>query len=54
MTSGPTDYPASWPGARNQPAAPATSTEAIMLAIDSFISALSPAEFDQLVARTRG
>jgi len=25
-----------------------------MLAIDSFIAALSPEEFDQLVSRTRG
>jgi hypothetical protein len=54
MTSPPTDYPSNWPGARNQTTAPATPTEAIMLAIDSFISALSPEEFDQLVARTRG
>jgi len=54
MTSGPTDYPSNWPGARNQPAAPATPTEALQLAIDSFVSALSPAEFAQLVARTRG
>ena len=54
MTSGPTDYPSNWPGARNQAGAPATPTEAIMLAIDSFISALSPEEFNQLIARTRG
>ena len=54
MSDGPTDYPASWPGARNQPAVPATPTEAIMLAIDSFISALTQEQFDQLVSRTRG
>ena len=56
MTSGPTDdaYPSNWPGARNQPAAPATPVEAVMLAIDSFVSALTPEEFTQLVARTRG
>ena len=45
MTSGPTDYPSSWPGARNQVAAPATPSEAIQLAIDSYIAALSPQEF---------
>ena len=32
MTSPPTEYPSNWPGARNQPAAPATPTEAIMIA----------------------
>jgi hypothetical protein len=54
MTSGPTDYPSNWPGARNQPTAPATPTDAIQLAIDAYISALTPEEFDQLVGRTRG
>jgi len=52
MTSGPTDYPNNWPGARNQAPTPATPVEAVMLAIDSFVSALSPEEFDQLVQRT--
>ena len=52
MTSGPTDYPASWrpPGAP----APAAPIEALMLAIDAYISALSQFDFDQFVSRTRG
>jgi hypothetical protein len=54
MISGPTDYPANWPGARSQAAAPAAPAEAVALAIDSYISALTPDEFDQLVQRTRG
>jgi hypothetical protein len=33
---------------------PAAPIEAIMLAVDSYIAALSPQEFDQLVSRTRG
>ena len=54
MTSGPTDYPSNWPGARNQPAAPTTPIEAIQLAFDAYIAALSQSEFDQLVNRARG
>jgi hypothetical protein len=54
MTSGPTDYPSNWPGARNQPAPPAAPTEALMLALDAFVASLSDAEFQALVARTRG
>jgi hypothetical protein len=53
MTSPPTEYPSNWPGARNQPAAPATPAEAVALAVDAFISALTPEEFNQLVQRTR-
>ena len=54
MTSGPTDYPSNWPGARNQPAAPTTPIEAIQLAFDAYISALTPEEFTRLIQRTRG
>ena len=54
MTNLPTEYPSNWPGARSQAAAPATPTEALMLAIDAFVAALSQSEFDQLVSRTRG
>lgn len=52
MTSPPTDYLSNWPGAR-PPAAPAAPIEAIMLAIDSFVAALSPEEFAAMVQRTR-
>ena len=54
MNDGPTDYPASWPGARTQPAAPATPAEAVALAVDSYVAALSEDEFTAMVARTRG
>jgi hypothetical protein len=54
MKSGPTDYPSNWPGARNQPAAPATPCEAVALAVDAYVSSLSEPDFQALVARTRG
>jgi hypothetical protein len=55
MTGPPTEYPASWtPRGTPQAASPAAPIEAIMLAVDSYIAALSPQEFDQLVSRTRG
>jgi len=57
MTGPPTDYPSNWPGARQPaaaPAVPAAPAEALALAVDSFIAALTPEEFAQLVARTRG
>ena len=55
MTTPDDSYPSAWtPREARQPAAPAAPAEAIMLAIDSFIAALSPEEFDQLVSRTRG
>jgi hypothetical protein len=53
MTSPPTEYPSNWHGARPS-APPAAPSEALALAIDSFIAALTPEEFNQLVARTRG
>ena len=54
MTTPDDSYPANWPGARNQPAAPTTPIEAIQLAFDAYIAALSQSEFDQLVNRARG
>ena len=57
MTTGPTDYPSSWTprGAPQQapPPAQAAPIEPIMLAIDSYLSALTPDQFDELVRRTR-
>jgi hypothetical protein len=58
MTSGPTDYPDAWkprgaPQAPSPTEPPTAPAEAIALAIDSYISALSPQEFDQLIQRTR-
>ena len=35
-------------------AAPPAPAEALQMAVDSYIAALSPEEFAQLVARTRG
>ena len=47
-------YPSAWtPREARSHQAPAPS-EAVALAIDSYIAALSPEEFNQLVARTRG
>lgn len=53
--TGPTDYPDSWkPGRAAQPAPSVAPAEAVAMAVDSFIAALSQQEFDALVARTRG
>ena len=57
MTSGDDSYPSAWTPRGAQPPAPpapAEAVEAIMLAIDSFIAALSQDELDQLLQRTRG
>ncbi len=54
MTSGPTDYPDSWKTGRAARPSPDTPSEAVALAVDGFIAALSDADFDALVARTRG
>src|SRR5262245_39328452 len=54
LTTPDDSYPSTWPGARPQPAAPAAPTEAIQLAIDAYIAALSPQEFTEMVSRTRG
>jgi hypothetical protein len=54
MTSGPTDYPASWrPNGAPPPDTPAPG-EAIAMAVDAYVASLSDAEFQALVARTRG
>jgi hypothetical protein len=47
--TGPDDYPEAW-----KPRERRERDEALMLALDSYIAALSPEEFDQLVQRTRG
>jgi hypothetical protein len=51
----PTGYPDSW---RPRGAPPSTDTpapaEAVAMAVDSFVAALSDEEFQALVARTRG
>ena len=55
MTSPPTEYPSAWtPRGAPQPAAPAAPAEAVALAVDSYVAALTESEFDQLVSRTRG
>jgi hypothetical protein len=45
----PVEYPEAW-----KPRERRERDEAIALAIDSYVAALSPEEFDQLVQRTRG
>ncbi len=51
----PTGYPDSWRrGGAPGPKAPAAPAEAVALAVDSYVAALSPDEFDRLVQRTRG
>jgi hypothetical protein len=57
MISPPTDYPDSWKrGAQAAPPAPrgAPVVEALQMAVDSFVAALSESDFRALVARTRG
>ncbi len=48
-------YPLAWaPRGTPQPEAPSAPAEALALALDSYISALTPEEFDLLIQRTRG
>jgi len=55
MTSGLTDYPSSWTSrGAPQPASPSAPAEAVALAVDSYVAALSEDEFAAMVARTRG
>lgn len=55
MTTPDDSYPDSWKRSNGAPrGTPAAPTEAVAMAIDAFVAALSPEEFDQLVARTRG
>jgi hypothetical protein len=49
-------YPADWdtPAVRTKTPVPLDKAiEAVSLAVDSYVAALSPAEFSDLVARTR-
>jgi hypothetical protein len=50
---GPTAYPSQWRPAWAPPPDSETNYEALALAIDSFLSALSDEEFDSLVVRVR-
>ena len=55
MTSPPTDYPANWrPRGAAQTAPSEAPVEALLLAIDSFVAALSEDNFAAMVQRTRG
>jgi hypothetical protein len=55
MTTGDDSYPASWtPRGAPQAASPAALIEPIMLAIESYISALTLEQFAEMVHRTRG
>ena len=49
-------YPSSWTARhlQRQTVPSADVIEAVLLAVDSYISALSSEEFNRLVARTRG
>ena len=51
--AGPTAYPSSWRPAGAPPPDPTVNFEAIALAVDAYVAALTPEEFDALVARTR-
>ena len=52
-TPGPTAYPSNWRPAGAPPPDPTPNFEALALAVDAYIAALTPEEFDALVARTR-
>ena len=59
MTSPPDGYPDSWrprgaPAPEPQAASSAAPVEAVALAVDSYIAALSEDDFTALVQRTRG
>jgi len=51
--TGPDDYPEAWKPREMRRSTPAPA-EAIALAIDAFIAALSPEELQELILRTRG
>jgi hypothetical protein len=53
MTNPPTAYPSNWRPPGSPPFDEPPNFEALALAVDAFIAALSPEEFDALVARTR-
>lgn len=52
-TAGPTGYPSSWRPANAPPPDIEPSIEAIALAVDAYLSALSDEEFTALVERVR-
>jgi hypothetical protein len=52
-TQGPTGYPSGWRPAGAPPPDEPPNVEALALAIDAYVAALSPEEFDALVQRTR-
>ena len=56
MTSGDDSYPSSWTPRRaaSQIAPSAEPSEAVALAVDSYVAALSNDDFAALIARTRG
>lgn len=51
--AGPTAYPSSWRPAGAPPPDVEPNLEALMLAIDSYLSALDDQQFAELVARVR-
>ena len=51
---GPTGYPRRWAPKGAPPPDEPPNFEALQLCIDAFVAALSPEEFDALVARVRG
>ncbi len=51
---GPTGYPRQWAPKGSPPRDVEPNLEALMLAVDAYLSALSDAEFDSLVLRVRG
>ena len=51
--AGPTAYPAGWRPKGAPPRDAPVNAEALALAVDAYVSALSRDEFDALVARTR-
>lgn len=53
MTQGPTAYPSNWRPAGAPPPDEPPNVEAVVLAIDSYLVALSDEEFAALVARVR-
>ena len=53
MTTGPTAYPSSWRPQGAPPPDEPPNFEALALAVDAYVAALSDEEFAALVARTR-
>lgn len=51
--AGPTAYPSQWRPPGSPPPDVPPNTEAVALAVDAYVAALTPEEFDALVMRTR-